>query len=231
MNISSKDCENYTAILQPPPTGSRINPDSIVGCPNWVATSILAIYSLRDWKAQAELTGPLSVWELSEKASTIRRTLKAGLEETIQAMEGRGSVESLLQSGNLGDDPQYEKQLLAVVFARSALILLNVVVSGAHPSLGEIEQEVVAIIGTLKSIPDPPLMRFLAWPICITGCMALEEHYSFFTGLQQQFETPALGNVIKVIRRCWSLRELNTSPRGIDWSDALSSLRLNLLFF
>jgi hypothetical protein len=230
MNISSKECKNYTAILKPTPTGPRIDLENIVGCPNWVATSIVAIYSLRNWKSQAELRGPLSLWELSEKASAIRRTLKEGLEDTIQAMEDHTSAESLFQSRDLGDDSQYEKQLLTVVFARSALVLLNVVVSGAYPSLGEIEQEVVAIIGTLKNLPDPSLLRFLAWPICIAGCMALEQHYSFFTGLQQQFDAPALGNVIKVIRRCWSLRELNTSQRGIDWSDALNSLRLNILF-
>ncbi|KAH8811052.1 fungal-specific transcription factor domain-containing protein, partial [Xylogone sp. PMI_703] len=224
-NISPELCEQYIYFLQT--KGTRVNFEEITGCQSWVVISILSIYSLRDWKISAEASRSLSFWDLMKRAGKIRTTLEDGIRAS-----GQGQAEPLdflLAQFRVSDRHAIDKQTITYVFALAAGILLEIVVSGSYSNLKEVERQVERTIDALKSLPGPSLLQYLAWPICIAGCMAQPQHYDFFTDLLEigtRSEPGVLLNVGKVIQTCWALRERNQNKCGVDWSDALRNLQI-----
>ena len=229
-NLDPDMSDIYTRLLGS--DDSSVDFEYITGCQNWVISAILSIYSLRTWKKRAMAAGSLSIWELIERAQHIRRSLQKGIDDISMRLSHYDNT--LLRADNIAGRSQHEKHLITCIFARAASVLLEVVVSGASSGLAEIEKGVNETRALLEGVPDPSLLQFLSWPICVVGCVAQPQHHSFFKGLLHPAEQLKLGvfsNVLKVLERCWWLRESESNRREADWSEGIQSLQTDLLLF
>ncbi|KAL9615942.1 MAG: hypothetical protein Q9160_009128 [Pyrenula sp. 1 TL-2023] len=220
----------YTRLLDSDESG--IDFEYITGCQNWVVFAILSIYSLRTWKKRAMTAGSLSIWELIERAQPARESLQKGIDDVSMRLSHYETT--LIKADSITARDQHEKNLITCSFARAALVLLEVVVSGASPGLAEVEKGVNETRAVIERVPDQYLVQSLSWPICVAGCMAQPQHHSFFKGLLHpagQLKLGVFSNVLKVLERCWWLRESESTRKEVDWNDAIQSLQTDLLLF
>jgi hypothetical protein len=208
-----------------------MNLEHITGCQNWLIVCVLKIYALMDWKKQAQATNQLNIWDFVEKAGSIQQPLNAGITATFQNLlqHGIGQVYALGSFQWL----ENEVRLVTYIFACTAAILLEVLVSGANPALPQIQQYVARIVTILMALPNHRLLLALSWPLCISGCMAEPIHYQFLIRLLSPFESTNQGgisNVLAVLRECWKLREKSGNETYVGWEDAMKSLGTEILF-
>lgn len=142
--------------------------DQLTGCANWVLSHILAIAALDHWKKDQQRTHRLSLRELAARAAAIETQL------TSTAGASLGSTESAATRIGALDPRRSAARVFCTthVFALAALTYLHVVVSGFNPALDEVRGNVDATVAALEALPDARLLRHLAWPFCVTGCMA-----------------------------------------------------------
>jgi hypothetical protein len=208
-----------------------LNLEYITGCQNWPLVLILKIYALMDWKKQVQTTNQLNMWELVQKAGVIQQTLNAGIAATFQTLlqHGIGESDAWRSSRWL----ESEVRCVTYIFACTAAILLEVVVSGANPALPQIQQHVGRIVTVLAALPNHRLLLALSWPLCISGCMAEPVYYQFLITLLSPFDSTNQGgisNVLPVLRECWRMREESGNETHVDWQDAMRSLGTEILF-
>ena len=191
---------------------SYIQLEKVMGCENWVMLTILDIAILNEKKQNLAKEGNLAVCELEAQGTEIERRLENGLAQIPTKKHETKDIQTVTN-----------------IFACSALIYLDVVMSGANPELHKIRSAVQRTIEALYSVPDHKLLRYLIWPVCIAACMATEEYYDFFT----EMSMPEFGmslRAMEVIQECWRLRKFNTSDTNpVDWNTAMQSLELHVL--
>jgi hypothetical protein len=209
----------------------------------WLISWQIALFGLidiwlvedTDWKNKARMAGSLSFWELTRKASNIREKLENGITEISLR---RSECEECLRNGAKNEVPldlhsDYETSLITQVYALTASVLLEVSVSGPYPGLTEVESEVSRAMQAFTNLPDANLLQSMVWPFCVTGCMAQPNQYEFFRNLFSTLNKTTIGstsNAMKIIQRCWSLRENGQYENGVDWNDAMKSLQIDVLF-
>ncbi|KAH8799075.1 fungal-specific transcription factor domain-containing protein [Xylogone sp. PMI_703] len=225
-------CNLYIKFLESPNLG--INLDKATGCQDWVIVSMLSIYSFRDWKIAARTEGSLSIWELTRKATNIRQRLEEGIAGiSQQRLEHESQLRDQTMNGISMAKSRYEILTITQVFASAALVFLEATVSGPYPSLIEVEREVDQAIDVLKDLPDPTLLQYLGWPLCVIGCMAQPKHYGLLQSLfsiVDNIDEVILSDITRLVQRCWTLRENYQDGNGVDWNDAMQNLGRDLLF-
>ena len=199
----------------------------LFGCTNDVMALILQIVLLDNWKKEAEVTRQLSMVELVKRGSKVEERLR----EKIEELESIATTEfvSLLDSDHARSASQIE---ISRIFALSALTYLHVVMSGAHPQLPEIAENVSRTIVALQHLTDPKLLRSLVWPFCVTGCLAQEEQHSLIRDLVSKAEITSLtiGTCFKafeIIQECWEVRR--TCVYNSDWVFVMNKWGHNVL--
>ncbi|KAE8388940.1 fungal-specific transcription factor domain-containing protein [Aspergillus alliaceus] len=183
-----------------------IQMDQIIGCKNWVMSTILDVGILDQWKREELSHFRLSMKELTRRATSIEMVLESGIKEA--------------RSGGVVD-------IVTSIYATSALTYLHSVVSGLNPYLSEVQDSVSRTITLLKQLPDSRVVSSLVWPLCITGCMASPDHEAFFTGIihASGLTQPALRNgwyVLEIMENAWKIRDLMTQPSAITWEDMIN---------
>ncbi|KAH8798653.1 fungal-specific transcription factor domain-containing protein [Xylogone sp. PMI_703] len=91
---------------------------------------------------------------------------------------------------------------------------LHVVVSGPNPNLPEIQLSVSKTLAKLKELNDRRLIRSLAWPFCVTGCLVEKKDQTTIKSLLigTSLEEPGnLWSAFRIIEECWRMRD---SKRG-----------------
>ncbi|OBT98015.2 hypothetical protein VE01_04004 [Pseudogymnoascus verrucosus] len=209
--------------------------DKIMGCENWAMLLIMDIAFLNDWKQNLQISAQLSMRELVTRATHIERGLEDGLRDTSSRLSQltNHSTPSILSTG-IQESPHLTL-LITRIFACSALVYLDVVVSGAYPKMPEIRKNVSRTIDALRALPDIAMINSLTWAYCITGCMAIEEEQMFFRGLavSSNGDTPTFGNFSKalsIVEECWRLRGEEKRQQPVDWRTAMNSLGMSVLF-
>jgi hypothetical protein len=206
----------HTDILAPIDDGSysvsdaAIRLSTIVGCRNWVIMSIAKISAMNAWKREHIETNSLSVVELVDRALEIANSLEQGILE--------------MQMGSTACSPTYPHQRApfdtspnpsmsstsTLIWAHAAQIYLTVVVSGWQLSNAAIRSHVAQIIGLLHTVPSYQ-MRALAWPLCVAGCLALEEEQkssfvALFNNLSRVYTAGALDDARQIMEKVWEIR-------------------------
>ena len=156
-----------------------IDLEAVVGCQNWVFVLIGQIATLDAGKQVCKQAGDLDVMELVQRATVIKKTLThclANVENAPPKPKAEGSI--LLDVLT----PEYcqsvrahanQKSMVTCVWAHAALCYLFVVVSGWQPGSAEVRYHVERIIELISHEMSPPtLLRTMAWPFCIAGCLA-----------------------------------------------------------
>ncbi|KAB2571846.1 ustiloxin B cluster transcription factor ustR [Lasiodiplodia theobromae] len=213
---------------------SIIQLDQLTGCANWVLSHILAIAALDRWKKDQQRSHRLSLRELAARAAAIETQLMS------TAAASLGSTESLATRIAAFDPRRRAARVFCTthVFALAALSYLHVVVSGFNPALDEVRGNVEETVAALEALPDARLLRYLAWPFCVTGCLAEPRQEDGFRRMLARAEAaggggsssdgdeggdPALlrcRTALEVMEEVWRRRR-NGLPLPSSWADAM----------
>jgi hypothetical protein len=180
--------------------------DQVIGCKNWVLSTILEVGILDQWKRDEQTNHRLSMKELTRRATSIEIMLEGGIKE----LSGSGVVD-----------------IVTSIYATSTLTYLHSVVSGLNPYLTEIQESVSRTISLLKQLPDSRAVSSLVWPLCITGCMAAPDREGFFTGLTHSSGVTqnTLRNgwyVFEIIENAWKIRDHMSKQPSVTWEDIIN---------
>jgi len=200
---------------------------SLFGCANQVMILILEIALLDNWKKEAEKNRQLSMVELVKRGAKIEERLQQEIKD-LESVESLG----LSSEGNSGNTLSASRNEITNIFTLSALTYLNVVISGAQPELPEIVKSVSKTIAAFRCLSEPRLLRNLVWPLCVSGCLALKEHQSFFRNLVSKADVShaTLGTcaqAFKIVEQCWEMRE--TCSFNCDWVYIMTKLGSDIL--
>jgi hypothetical protein len=193
-----------------------VNVHSVTGCQNDVAISIIQTAALH---VQIKNCG----FEDLELAATARR-IDADLREWTQQLRTKSKK-------NIEIDG-----LVTRVFASSAHIYLNVVASGFGSDLPKTCISVTESLVALEAISDLQVLGTLAWPLCITGCMATgwqrDEMKNIFLSMSKvhALQLGSMDRCRRIIEECWRMRpeDCNADSRT-TWVEAMDSLGLKIL--
>jgi hypothetical protein len=213
---------------------SLIEFDKLMGCESWMLLLIREIATLSEWKRRLEATGGLSTWELVRRAADIEMRLETGLINSSGHQKGSTAMDVTTNTTSSRPSDSLIREVTQV-FAGGALVYLQVIISGPHPDLPEIRQGVSRTMAALDSLTDKELVRTLLWPVCIAGCMATEEHESYWRDLisnvskdRWSFGYPS--KVLKIMEECWRLRKCQPGiVPAVDWMTAMSNLDMKVL--
>lgn len=181
------------------------------GCRNWVIRSIAEISALDSWKQEQSKANSLSVVEVVDRASAIANELRNGI-LGIQTCQIATSPSSLNHYTPLNVHPSpFASVTSTLIWAHAAQLYLSVVVSGWQLSNTEVRANVAQIIGLLQDVPAYQL-RALAWPLCVTGCLALESEESSFSALFSNqgkvYTAGALDDTQQILEQVWQTRTI-----------------------
>ncbi|KAM0806638.1 putative C6 transcription factor [Seiridium cardinale] len=188
----------------------------ISGCETWVLTSLSQILDLDVWREELNVRKQLSMIELARRGIGILEGLKDGLSELQSRDTGIVSPES--QSTSTATS----------LFSNTAIIYLNVVVSGPTPGLPEIHGAVSKVLRGLRGPSSFHLLPIAALPLCIAGCLA--ERGDRIMLLDTLVKSQGDGDIpqivrqaLRIIQECWKIRD--EKGHDCDWSVGISSLQ------
>jgi hypothetical protein len=215
---------------------SKVQLQNLMGCENWAMTIIREIAVLEDWKRVMARDGVLSVRKLVRKAGDIEQRLGVG----IARLTGRFSeVPSLHGAYAMYSSHKYLTDItvsrITYIFACAAQVYLNVVVSGPNPNLPEMRNSVVKSLAAFSALPDPELIRNVAWPFCIAGCMAAPDQEQNFRNLASmaRIDEHTFGTswrAAEVMETCWMMRKSSEMDKtDCDWFTAMKKLGSQIL--
>ncbi|KAH8799118.1 fungal-specific transcription factor domain-containing protein [Xylogone sp. PMI_703] len=192
----------------------------VTGCENWVWLQIAEITALLSWKNNSRRLGVLSMRELTQRATIIEKQLVERGEEQSRATHSK----CVPPFSGIG---VHDVNAVTTIFSLAALTYLHVVVSGPNPHLPEIRSSVSKTLTVLRELRYPQLIRSLAWPFCVTGCLAEKRDHAAVKDLLvlSGISPEGVGNLwsaFRIVEECWRLRE---SEQGRwEWRGVMASL-------
>lgn len=209
----------------------------LIACQSAVAASIARISELDSWRRQAGKAGRVSIVELVRRGTDIERTLQENLRaadaQTGINLSTSHTLTQTLTSGPVCAPTAEDAVIYHIsgIFASAASVYLHVIISGAQADVPEIRDGVQETMKRLRCLPDPYLLRYLAWPFCVIGCLAPVVDRPLFLQLadaatsdQRRCGTvPSVDKGLSVMRECWRLRDEGIFPEA-GWTDAMETL-------
>ena len=189
--------------VQPP-----VDIESVFGIENWALLQIGEITALDAWKVECRTTGCLDVMELACRATIIKDTLIAHLNE-VESNATNDRIDPL--DALLPSNPRpSHKSLITRIWAQAALLYLFIVTSGWQPANDSVRYRVSHILELLKQISPPTLLRSVVWPFCVAGCLAEPVQEIRFREIVCGLKVPNLfGNIYKaldIMENTWKIR-------------------------
>ena len=191
---------------------SAASPEELFGCQTWALLAIAKITDLDAWRHDCEQRCVLSLTELVQKSLDLRALLTSGFPEPEAVPEQRLFNSTTPSSGTI-----------TAIFATAALIYLEVIVSGANPNLLEIRHSVARAVAYFRSIAKCNLSPRLAWPLCVTGCLASGDERAYFTQLMVDKVDYGLRKALEVVKQCWTMRDLQGMVDA-DWAVVIQTM-------
>ena len=178
------------------------------GCQSWVIIAISQANQLRRWKALMIGQGSLSITALVSRASQLQTFVAAQLPDPTL-----GSYDA--------------NDIITYLYAQATMIYLHVLVSGPHPDIPEIRQVVETCMPQIENALLLGATPWLAWALCIIGCMAGKEARAAIESLLEQMHnacavTSGYAKALATVRECWRLRDADCGPAY--WASAMRSL-------
>ncbi|KAF2180359.1 hypothetical protein K469DRAFT_741192 [Zopfia rhizophila CBS 207.26] len=163
--------------------------EDFIGCQNWALLLVGEIAALDAWKKDMKKGGTLSTVQLVQRAGVLERGLDDGLArlDVLDPRQRRSSKPTgaidVLAEYNL-----YNRQPCAPdvrtsftrIWAHAARTYLLIVVSGWQPANPQVRNSVARTIDLFTGLASSGWLRTLAWPFCVTGCLAEEEQEPVF---------------------------------------------------
>lgn len=162
------------------PGKSPLQLEDFIGCQNWVLRLISEIAVLDTWKKDMKRHRSLNMTQLVERGSLIEQELQNGCSQLDHVPETQypphrpPDMFPFNRSCTSGTTNTVSR-----IWAHAARIYLHTVLSGWQTAAPEICEDVSQIINLVKEL-SPGVLRALAWPFCVAGCLAAEEQESAF---------------------------------------------------
>ncbi|KAI1387684.1 fungal-specific transcription factor domain-containing protein [Hypoxylon trugodes] len=199
-----------------------INLEATIGCQNWVLLQLSEISVLDAWKQRSKRAGDLDVIGLVHRATIIKNTLETRLTQLESDLRDTPKEDNGLLGILTADNFQTQKisdiqtSLVTRVWAHAALLYLSVVVSGWQPANVEVRYHVGRIIDLLTyQISPPSLLRTVAWPFCLAGCLAIPVQEAPLRSLVEALQPPSVfGSVrkaLEIMEEAWRNRDMEDS--------------------
>jgi hypothetical protein len=194
------------------PSDAEIRLSTVVGCRNGAIRCIAEISILSSWKKNQQVaTDSLNAMDLVNRASHIASSLKNIVSGLQNENTSTSSVPgSSLPRGLFDITPNPAgTTTTSLIWSHAAQIYLTVVASGWQLSNQEMRTNVAQIIALLQHVPAHQL-RALAWPVCVAGCLAMEEEEQaflrIFRGLGKVNTAGALDDARQIVEKVWERR-------------------------
>lgn len=215
--------------------------EDLVGCESWAILLIGEIATLDAWKKDMKKCDSLPMAQLVQRAGVIERHLYEGLErldnpDSRQRPSSKHFVpiDMLTQYKLYNHQPRKQDACISItrIWAHAAQIYLHIVVSGWQPANPKVRRSVARTIELLKELDSPGWLRTLAWPLCVTGCLAEEGQEAMFReivgsmGALQMFGTMRVA--LSIMETIWCCRT-KINAESWDIAACLNSLGRKVL--
>ncbi|KAG7063587.1 C6 transcription factor [Colletotrichum scovillei] len=150
--------------------------ERFIGCQNWVMVLIAEVASLASWKKEMRKQGSFSNLELFRRGGDLEIKFREGL-RSLSARESkvRDQRPPWLADYRFAQEESEAIILVTQIWAHAGLIYLHIVLSGWQSVSMEIEESVSENLALMMKLGNARWLHTLAWPICVTACLAKEE--------------------------------------------------------
>ncbi|KAL3492014.1 fungal-specific transcription factor domain-containing protein [Aspergillus germanicus] len=203
------------------------------GCQSWALRQIGEIAALDAWKKDMKTRRTFTISQLVKGASAIEQELQNGL-DSLNSTSGSDipTLKQLDLPKALNPACTHQTacahdtiKLITRIWAYAARMYLHVVLSGWQIAAPEIRDDVARMLDFFAMLPSPSLLRSLAWPLCVAGCLAGEEQEATFRGLIISMgpigTLGTMSEVLRILEYTWRDRE----RVDIDTCDIAACLR------
>lgn len=212
--------DNVCAKALGPASNSRIKIQEVMGCENWVMVLIREASRLQD---DIVLVNDMPYGhrrQLYRRIESIKECFRDGIRRT---------------EIDLSDSPSPRREMAVqcttYVFACAGLVYVSAI-TGADPDAPDILDGVSRAVVTFEHLaPGSWVLRGLAWPFAITGCMANSEQRSNFSGIPSRKRCHGWKSFVEIMETCWRTYydDLN-DQRKCRWLQAMEKLGRHMLF-
>ncbi|KIW15115.1 hypothetical protein PV08_07902 [Exophiala spinifera] len=182
-----------------PENQSAVDLEVITGCQNGVMQQIGEISFLAAWKRRQRRQDDAMALELARRGASIKDRLEGRLELLERATEPVSRVPSGITRLFAGWQqeptfPAMQSRHITQIWAHAALIYDLVTINGSlDPTNPDICAHIVKIMQIIdQKLTPPELLRMVAWPFCVAGCLAKPEQQSWFRRKGRDLEPPGL---------------------------------------
>ncbi|KAL3462713.1 fungal-specific transcription factor domain-containing protein [Aspergillus heterothallicus] len=208
--------------------------EDFFGCQSWIICQIGEIAALDSRKKEMKKNRSLTMMQLVKRASTIEQEIENGLRrldsssETNLPTRRQPDLPKALNAACAHQNAcaQETTKLVTRIWAYAARMYLHVVLSGWQISAPEIRDDISRMLDLFSLLPSPSLLRSLAWPLCVAGCLVEEgQEASFRTIISSMGPIGTLGTMkqtLKIMENVWQKRE-RVDPDTWDISACLRS--------
>lgn len=217
LSSSSSPSSTNGATQPPPPPPEMIRMENFFGCQGWVLLTVADVAVLDAWKKEGKARGQFCYNELMEHGSRLHQRLQAGLArlERESFRKRPFDVTSVLRSYYRPDaahQVRADEQVAATrIWALAATAYLGIVVTGWAAATRTTASSIAVAMQLLYGISSPAVLRSLAWPFYVLGCLATKEQEKLFTHMAGSMgpllEFGTVGEALRIMRRVWELRD------------------------
>ncbi|QYT00283.1 Zn(2)-C6 fungal-type domain-containing protein [Trichoderma simmonsii] len=179
-----------------------------VGCQSWILLLIADIASLVEGKKQ----GRVSRDDLLVGGNRIAEKLQNGI---ASLKDNPGKPATSIGSFQAYSNPEDLSQTIdtttySLIWAHATVLYLFVTTSGWQEQHEIIQENVSSAIKILDKISSPAILRSVAWPFCVVGCLASTEQEETFRIIASRMgNLSAFGTLLEALRimeQVWSTR-------------------------
>lgn len=181
---------------------------SFIGCEGWILFTVADITTLAKGKRQGRMSLNDVLFEgnkVGEKLESGIANLKAKSKHPMPAMactHAYVNSEALLQSADTIP--------FSLIWAHAAVLYLFVTTSGWQEEHQIVRENVACALNLLQEVSLPAILRGLAWPFCVIGCLAAADQEEDFRQIASKMgPLSAFGTLyeaLKIIEKVWSTR-------------------------
>jgi hypothetical protein len=179
-----------------------------VGCQGWILLLIADIADLTEGKKSGRILKEDLLIESSKIATDLRSGI-AGLNDKMQQPIANPILpqayvhpETLLES--------IDTISVSLTWAYAAVVYLLVTTFGWRENDQCIRENVSSVLHHVRQIHSPAILRSLAWPIFVAGCLATKNQEEEFRQIESRMGSLSafgpLNEALKIMEKVWSTR-------------------------
>ncbi|RFU80191.1 hypothetical protein TARUN_2001 [Trichoderma arundinaceum] len=179
-----------------------------VGCKGWILLLVADIAILVKEKKRGRLSRDDLLFEgnrIAEKLQDGIANLTASLKQPMTStalFKAYANPETLLQT--------VDTISFSLIWGHATVLYLFVTISGWQEQHQIVRDNVLAALHLLQQISSPAILRSLAWPFCIIGCLAAVDQEEEFRQIASRMGSLSafgtLNEALTIMERLWDTR-------------------------